>query len=101
MLGRHYAPRTPARIFEPHQWPRVLSEHAEPAVVISHRLREIGPPHAVIPMPPTPEAYAAALYTALREADTFNASEILIERPPADGPIWFAIADRLRRATTT
>lgn len=100
MLERHYAPHRPARLFEAHEWPRVVTGRAGAVVVITHRLREVGPPHTVIPMPAVAAEYAAALYTALREADALGASEILIERPPTGGPIWHAIADRLRRATS-
>ena len=51
-------------------------------------------------MPRDPADYAAALYAAMREADRRAAGVILIERPPSDGPLWQAIADRLSRATT-
>ena len=44
-------------------------------------------------------AYAARLYAALHEADTLHPALIAVERPPASGPIWDAIADRLARAT--
>jgi hypothetical protein len=50
-------------------------------------------------MPNDAAAYAARLYAALREADTANPTVIAIERPPMTGPIWEAVADRLRRAT--
>lgn len=98
LLGRHYAPRTPARLFGASDWPGVLGE--EPAVVITHRLREVPLPHQLITLPHTADEYAAALYAALREADSRRTSRILIERPPEEGTVWHAIADRLRRATS-
>lgn len=101
LLSRHYAPRTPARLFDDHEWPSILNAAGPSgaAVVITHRFRHVVPPHEIIEMPPQPEDYAAALYAALREADRRHAAAILIERPPTDGPLWGAIADRLARAT--
>jgi L-threonylcarbamoyladenylate synthase len=98
LLGRHYAPRTPARLFGASEWPAVLGE--EPVVVITHRLRDVPSPHHLITLPHTPEEYAAGLYAAIREADARGAGRILIERPPVAGTVWHAIADRLRRATS-
>jgi L-threonylcarbamoyladenylate synthase len=50
-----------------------------------------------IPMPTTPEDYAAFLYAALRELDNAGVSHINVEEPP-HSPGWEAIHDRLRRA---
>lgn len=107
LLERHYAPRTPAHLFAERDWPAILGKGNNepgagpgPAVVITHRFRQVDPPHQIIEMPPDPADYAAALYAALREADRRAAAVILIERPPSDGPLWSAIADRLARATT-
>jgi L-threonylcarbamoyladenylate synthase len=99
LLERHYAPRTPAHLFDPTDWPAVLGKLG-PAVVITHRLRHVEPPHQLIEMPPDAADYAAALYAAIREADRHAAGVILIERPPGDSELWQAITDRLARATT-
>ena len=100
-LARHYAPRTPARLVEENVLRDELRKFApRRAVVLSRRLMTLEPPHALIHMPTDPEPYAAALYSALREADAQRADEILIEMPPTDGHLWRAIADRLTRATT-
>jgi L-threonylcarbamoyladenylate synthase len=99
-MDRHYAPRTPAHLFDAMQWPGVLDVSTGPAAVITHRLREVPPPHMLIAMPSTPDDYAAVLYAALRQADALNPAAILIERPPSHGPVWHAIADRLRRASS-
>ncbi len=103
MLDRHYAPRTAAHLFDEDEWPRVLDEFGR-AAVLTHRLRHLEPPHTMIDMPPDAADYAAALYAALRAADSINppVDAILIERPPPpeSDPIWAAIADRLARATT-
>ena len=101
MLARHYAPRTPARLFSENEWADLSASMRRPrAVVLSHRLLTVQPPHGFVAMPADAEGYAAALYAAMREADEFGADEMLIERPPTDGPLWAAIADRLARATS-
>jgi L-threonylcarbamoyladenylate synthase len=48
-------------------------------------------------MPDAPDAYARALYAALRAMDAAGADRILVEAVPA-GEAWAAIADRLARA---
>jgi L-threonylcarbamoyladenylate synthase len=106
LLSRHYAPRTPARLFDPSEWPEVLQRAGGSAVVLAHSAlgtphSALGTPPTLIPMPRDPEGYARRLYAALREADAAGASIILIERPPhgGAGELWSAIADRLNRAT--
>jgi len=91
---RHYAPRTPTRLL-----PR-------------ERLHEAGEGAAVIvlaPVPPLPSAvrvaclpreagaYAARLYSTLRELDVAGCTEIVIEQVPGDSD-WLALANRLGRA---
>jgi L-threonylcarbamoyladenylate synthase len=53
-----------------------------------------------IAMPNEPEAYAAAIYGVLHELDAGGFDWIAIESVP-DAPQWAAIADRLRRASTS
>ncbi len=107
LLARHYAPRTPAHLFDDRDWPAVLDACVQSgdgkrgqAVVITHRFRRVDPPNRIIQMPMEAAEYAAALYAALREADRLGAAVILIDRPPDGDPLWDAIADRLARATT-
>ena len=76
-----------------------LARSTGPLAVLSHTLTTIPAPHTLIRMPADAAAYAARLYAALREADAAAPTQILIERPPAFGPIWDAISDRLARAT--
>jgi L-threonylcarbamoyladenylate synthase len=102
-LPVHYAPRTPAVLFEPEDWPRVLGAAGGPVAVLSHAERPCPPPHRLIRMPEGAGAYAARLYAALREADRPGTALIAVERPPGGPPdeeVWAAIADRLARATT-
>ncbi len=48
-------------------------------------------------MPREPQAYAQRLYAALRELDSANCEQILVEAPP-DTAEWAAVRDRLKRA---
>jgi L-threonylcarbamoyladenylate synthase len=98
MQERHYAPRTPAVLFTPDRWPRVLTVRR--AAVLSSRDLKPPPPHILIRLPVDAAAYAARLYAALREADELGVDLIAIERPADAGPVWDAIRDRLVRAAT-
>lgn len=62
-------------------------------------LAEIPTPPGLVRLsaPSTPQAYAAALYHALREADDLGLKRVLVLLPPADG-IGLAIRDRVGRA---
>ena len=87
---RHYSPSTPLMLIRPGEsLPRgrgayVFIATPRPAV-------------RAVPMPNRPESYAAALYRTLHELDAEHFDWIAVELPP-DGPAWFAIHDRLRRA---
>jgi L-threonylcarbamoyladenylate synthase len=98
-LPNHYAPRARAVLVEVSQLPALLTPNSRPVVVLAHTAVHVPPPHSLLAMPAEPAPYAARLYAALREADALNPGLIAIERPPATGPIWDAIADRLARAT--
>ncbi len=97
-LPVHYAPRARAIVFDAPQLASVLTQGR--AAVLARTIRSVPAPHTLIPMPNDAGAYAARLYAALREADALSPALIAVERPPATGPIWDAIADRLARATT-
>ncbi len=97
MLQQHYAPVSPTRLVEPGQ---LL---AQPPGAVLLTFQAIDRPR-VITMPAEPLAYAARLYSALRQADALHPPLIAVEAPPvpAAGPdreLWLAILDRLRRAT--
>jgi L-threonylcarbamoyladenylate synthase len=96
---RHYAPRTAAELVPSDELAAVLRARHEPAVVLCFEKSTVGAPHRALVMPRSPEAYAARLYGALREADALRPSYIVVEQPPADGGMWLAVHDRLRRAT--
>lgn len=104
---RHYAPRTPAKLVDRETLVEamrrqgrcvVLAIEGDMAAVCSQAEADRDRV-TTIPMPAVPEKYARRLYSALREADAFEADVILIERPPDEPGLWASIHDRLRRAT--
>jgi L-threonylcarbamoyladenylate synthase len=106
MLSVHYAPKAPAFLVKPEDWPQAVGR----GVTVSAR------DGSSVLMPEDAEGYAAKLYAALREADAICQSPgrgvgrsvagamILIEHPAGalsegSGGLWTAIIDRLTRAT--
>jgi L-threonylcarbamoyladenylate synthase len=105
MLASHYAPRTRAVMVDPEDLEEVCEDHGR-VVVLAYSLRvEVAPPHTLVRLPAGARDYAAALYSALREADAQGADLIALTPPPTSGEtegetaIWQAVHDRLRRAT--
>lgn len=99
-LASHYAPDARALLFDPTDWPAVVTLARGKVVVLTHEpTRGVIDPHEVIRMPANPEAYAARLYAAVRQADAKKPSLIAIERPTERGGLWDAIHDRLERLT--
>jgi L-threonylcarbamoyladenylate synthase len=95
-LERHYAPRTPARLVPTHALDREIATLKDRVAVLAFSR----PDERVdfwLRMPRDPGAYAQRLYAALRELDTANCEQILVEAPP-DAAEWAAVRDRLRRA---
>jgi L-threonylcarbamoyladenylate synthase len=104
LLRSHYAPAAPAMLLDPEQVPHALAGLPPDrfAVVLAPGLVKAPEPHRQIAMPADPEAYAARLYAALREADASGPAALIVVRPwpkPAPEGLWLAIADRLARAT--
>jgi L-threonylcarbamoyladenylate synthase len=94
-LERHYAPRTPARMVPAHALDKEISKGRSVAVLAFSR-----PDERVdfwLRMPRDPRAYAQKLYAALRELDSANCEQILVEAPPESAE-WDAVRDRLKRA---
>ena len=94
-LERHYAPRTPARLVPAHALDREIAKGKSVAVLAFSR-----PDERVdfwLRMPREPGAYAQRLYAALRELDSADCEQILVEAPP-ESPEWAAVRDRLKRA---
>ena len=97
----HYAPGTPARLIAPEELRRELAS-AMPRARIAVLARAVGKPADFdgiwIAAPESSVAYARDLYANLRTLDARGADEIWIESPP-DGADWFAVNDRVRKAT--
>ena len=99
--ARHYAPRTPAFRFEPHQYDRIrpTDKLGRPngLLALSSR-RPLQGWDWMIVMASDPAAYARHLYNALRNLDAEVRTAIYVEMPP-DRPEWEAVRDRITRAT--
>jgi L-threonylcarbamoyladenylate synthase len=102
MMAVHYAPVTPAYRCGADRLRDAVKHCAEQKLRLGVLLyREIIPAKRrihVIGMPEQAEAYAQALYSALRDLDHLRIDKILVEEPP-EGEAWRAINDRLRKAT--
>ncbi|MES2771288.1 MAG: L-threonylcarbamoyladenylate synthase [Pseudomonadota bacterium] len=112
-LAAHYAPSTPMQWLDAPQLRAtiqaqaalgrvcaVLSHSPELARALSSAKQNTGALHfpcVEAHLPSEPQAYAQALYAALRTLDQSAAALILVERIPADST-WLAVADRLHRA---
>ena len=94
-LERHYAPRTPARLVPTHALDKEIAKGQSVAVLAFSR-----PDERVdfwLRMPRDPQVYAQKLYAALRELDSAECEQILVEAPPETAD-WAAVRDRLKRA---
>ena len=102
MLDRHYAPRTPLRLFETAERSAVESE-IQRAKAQGKRVgvlawsKEVNGGDPLIILPSSPLAAARILYSVLHRLDDEGCDLILVERPPTE-PRWAAIRDRLERA---
>lgn len=88
MHARHYSPRTPLFLAS-----QSVVEPAAAAATNAQRIAHV----SLNGMPPTPAAYAAALYATLHQLDSQGYDAIVVELPP-DQPEWSAVRDRLLRA---
>ncbi|NBT13929.1 MAG: threonylcarbamoyl-AMP synthase [Planctomycetia bacterium] len=105
--ARHYAPRT--RLEMPAQPPTRVADllaagrrvgwlTTTPAAADVRRLaasRDL----VIVPMPSSPEDYAAVLYATLHALDKRDLATIVVDPPPDTEP-WRGILDRLTRAAT-
>ena len=101
-LSSHYAPRTPSRLLGRKALLAALADMSRPGADIAVLAHSVHQPPAFdgtwFDAPKESAPYAQQLYANLRALDAQEADEIWIEAPP-DGPEWFAVNDRLRRAT--
>lgn len=106
----HYAPITPTYRFERKNAARVAQwcgKSPEKSVIILRLgaaasedpiLQSLSMNQRQMIMPVNPTDYARQMYAALRHADRQNPAAIWLEMP-GDEPQWFAVRDRLFRAT--
>jgi L-threonylcarbamoyladenylate synthase len=104
MQERHYAPRAPllvvASFEEAVQAALDAAAGGEKVGLVTRgRSPEGGAGVVVRALPEDPEGYARELYTALHELDEAKVARIVVEGVPSD-EAWWAVEDRLRRATT-
>ena len=97
-LASHYAPNTPVELVRAESLPERVRSATERIIVFTRTCRVVGNATvAVVELPREPQAYAHAIYAALRAADEMRAARIVVEEPP-DEPAWLAVRDRLLRA---
>lgn len=101
-LDAHYAPRTPMRLVASDALQAEVDQtldRGQTCAVLS--FQPLAPRHGLTHYPAshTAAGYAHDIYAALRTLDTSGADIILVEALP-QGPVWDAVADRLRRAET-
>jgi L-threonylcarbamoyladenylate synthase len=101
-LAAHYAPRTPASLLDTDVLRAELAQLTDRDEAVAVLGRTLSPPVEFdgvwIAAPNDVAGYAHDLYANLRALDAADADAILIEDVP-DEPAWFAIKDRLLRAT--
>ena len=93
MAARHYSPRTPLMIVNtPSEMPDRLGAYVwwNTSGLTARSVR----------MPDDPVAYARRVYRVLHDLDQENWPWIAVEAPP-ETSAWAAIADRLKRASST
>lgn len=92
-LEAHYAPRALVEVIDQEE---LRSGDVHTGLLA---LASVPTPRGMVRLcaPPTTQAYAQALYSALREADALALSRILVVLPPTEG-IGAAIHDRVIRA---
>jgi L-threonylcarbamoyladenylate synthase len=94
MHARHYSPRTRLLLVIDGKLPvegnGIYLQHMHPALLEDVK---------TVQMPSAANAYAAALYDALHQADDGNFDWIAVDLPPTT-PEWEAIHDRLCRAAS-
>ncbi len=107
MDARHYAPRAPLRIAPTHHdavsMARALFEREGRVVGLVVRDTPAGPgtPGLVLRVLPRDAAgYARRLYAVLHDLDDQGVCAIVVHAVP-DEPTWWAVADRLARASTS
>lgn len=101
LLSKHYAPRAPlhqaASWAEAQAWLEALPR---PLALISvgNGPEALPPGCRLWALPAEAAGFGRGLYASLHEADAWGAAASLVVGVPAEGPAWWAVQDRLRRA---
>ena len=98
-LESHYAPSTPVVIAE--SLTDYLGENSGKKLAVLARSQQPAwlESEQWLVLPGEPKAYGQKLYSVLRELDTADCDEIVVEAVP-EIPEWLAVRDRLNRAAT-
>jgi len=97
-LDAHYAPATRTRLVPGAEIERALAGETGRRVALFSFGSAPAAATAHIQAERVPQAFAHALYAALRELDAAGWDVILVEAPPVGGD-WDGVNDRLRRAS--
>ncbi len=98
LASKHYAPRTRVLVVGTSDVVASIAPNRG-AIVWSDEARAATKNTAhVVALPPDAEAYARGLFAALFDLDEGKLDAIVIERVP-DEPAWWAVADRIERAS--
>ncbi len=102
-LLSHYAPVTPLKIVAKNELQAEITKlilQDAACSVLAHSFAPVATSKLLswLPMPASPAEYARDLYTNMRIADAYKGKVILVEAPPTTEE-WFAIWDRLRKAS--
>ncbi len=102
LMAIHYAPVTLAMRCAGKDLPEIVqnltAQGKQIGLLVYHQNIEAQARLHSIRLPQQAEAYAQALYAALRELDRLQLDLILVEQPP-ETEAWRAINDRLNKAT--
>ncbi len=99
LSSRHYAPRATLTVVHPADLAAAWrAADRENTVALLRQPNGAIPRHASRILGDEPQSYARELFAALSAADDDGATEILVEALP-DGEAWWALRDRLGRAS--
>ncbi len=93
---KHYAPRARVVVADASELAHLLQGAARGVLLVFGEEAKKLPSSIVLPSDPA--GYARELFAALHRAEAEGADLVGIERPP-DSPGWWAVRDRVRRAT--
>jgi L-threonylcarbamoyladenylate synthase len=101
LLSRHYAPSVPLHLIHDDD-AQTVAQLPSPRGLLTHQqLSAVAAIcHDIELLPPSPDAYAADLYSALHRLDDKKVRCIVVLRPREDND-WRAVIDRLDRAAVS